>query len=771
MPFTPAILSTLLCIALFCTVQSSIAQADASQRPMGPPELTAAPKICVVLSGGGARGFAHIGVLRYLEEHHIPVSCIAGTSMGAVIGGLYAAGMSADEIEHHISEINLGDVALDIVDRRKISQTLREDDENYPISATFGVSKAGISLPRGAIQANQFLQLLHTWTSHVPPNISFDQLPIPFRAVATDLATGEMVVFDRGPLHLAIRASMAAPGVFAPIELNERLLADGGLVRNLPVDIARSMGADVIIAVNIGTPLLPRSDLGGLLNVSKQMMNILTEQNVNEQKKILLPTDVLIEPDMGNIGFMDFPRSQEGAQIGYLAAQSMEAQLARLSLDSASYYAQLKDRPEHDLRSVKIAFVDVHTTGRIPPEDIRRQLNIVLGSNYNSDDINARITPLINSRQFDGMTHTLTQRDGAYGIEIDATERGWGPNFLRVGLEMMAGFDGQSNFELQIGHRLPLITDSGLEWRNDLELGTIYGIRSELRQPIFYREATYLAPFVDVQQKPLNLYSNNNPYAEYRMRTATTGFDFGIPIGANAEVGELRTGLMATHYDLRPKIGSLVIVGEQAGVNISALPSIKMNEYAFHSKFTIDQLDTPVFPRDGYKLSGELQTGVNKDASSSTVYETHSDLRAFHQLIGSAVWADSAADHSVNLGMAAGARYQSGSPLPGVGLSLGGFQKLTAYQPDQFIGNYLLYGNATYLYRAVNFTMPGDAAFIGTSIEIGNAADRRSDFGIANLRKSLSVFVGANTFMGPVHFGVAVAPQRQFNLFLQLGRP
>jgi NTE family protein len=217
-------------------------------------------------------------------------------------------------------------------------------------------------------------------------------------------------------------------------------------------------------------------------------------------------------------------------------------------------------------------------------------------------------------------------------------------------------------------------------------------------------------------------------------------------------------------------LGALVTELDDGSVAVTSLPWIKMNEYAFHTNITIDQLDTPVFPRDGYLLGGELQAGLNQNESDSTILDTHSDLRNFQQFTVNSTFAQSEYDHSINLSMLAGARYQSGSPIPGVGLSLGGFQKLTAYQPDQFIGNYLLYGNATYLYRAVNFGMAGEAAFIGTSLEVGNAANQRSDFGLANLKKSLSVFVGANTFMGPVHFGVAVAPAGEFNLFLQLGR-
>ena len=274
------LLQTLLAVILPCFFLT-----DASAESMTVQHLQTRPqKICLVLSGGGARGFAHIGVLKQLESMHIPIDCIAGTSMGAVVGGLYAAGLPASEIEKRLEKLKLNDIALDRVDRRMLPQSIREEDESYPLGATLGLSANGVKLPAGVTQASQFQELIQNWTSHLPPEIDFDRLPIPFRAVATDLETGKMVVFNKGSLHKAIRASMAAPGVFAPIEIDGHLLSDGGLVRNLPVDIARDMGADVIIAVNIGTPLLPRNQLQTLFSVSQQMVNILTEQNVQAQK-------------------------------------------------------------------------------------------------------------------------------------------------------------------------------------------------------------------------------------------------------------------------------------------------------------------------------------------------------------------------------------------------------------------------------------------------------------------------------------------------------
>jgi NTE family protein len=737
------------------------------------PEVTikkSHPKICVVLSGGGARGFAHIGVLKYLEEQRIPIDCIAGTSMGAVVGGLYASGMPANEIEKRLNGINLNNVALDIVDRRELPETLREDDYNYTIGGTFGLSKEGVTLPLGAVQANQFLEILQNWTSHLPPDITFDQLPIPFRSVATDLETGEMVVFSSGPISTAIRASMSAPGVFAPIEYEGRLLTDGGLVRNLPIDIAREMGADIVIAVNIGTPLLPRDSLNNFFNISQQMINILTEQNVNEQKKLLTSSDILIDADLGTIRFLDFKRAQEALTIGYQSAEKVHNQLATLALSPDSYLARLKERPDPNLPPIKIAFVDVESNGKIPAEDIRRQLDILIGSTYSAAEINKRITPLINSGQYETVTHTVIERDGEYGVEIDATELRWGPNFLRFGLELTTGYNGMSGFELQVGHRLPWINASGLEWRNDLRIGTIYEIRSELRQPIMNREGIYIAPYVDASLNSFSLYENNDRIVDYSLQTTQLGLDLGVPLGAYGEKGEIRTGLFATNYHLRPKLGGVITIlpdGEQV---LTSLSSLKQDELAFHSRFIIDQLDEPYFPSAGYQIGGEFIAGINRNSGNKPDATLHSDFREFHQVTLNGKWAKSDGNNSLNLSMQAGVRSQSGPAIPGIGLSLGGFQQLTAYQPEQFFGNYLLYGNATYLFRAINFDMFGQAIFVGTSLEIGNASDNRSDLALANLKKSFSIFAGAKTIMGPVYFGIAAAPAGAFNLFLQLGR-
>jgi NTE family protein len=747
----------LLLFSLLCNLLLPVyAQTQTEQTK---PQPNKRPKICLALSGGGARGFAHVGVLKVLEDLHVPIDCIAGTSMGAVVGGLYAAGLSATEIEQRLDKLNLNDIALDRVDRQALSQNLRDEDDRYPLGATVGLSEKGVRLPSGAVQATQFLELLQNWTAHLQPDISFDQMPVQFRAVATDLETGKMVLFDHGPLHIAIRASMAAPGVFAPIEVNGHLLTDGGLVRNLPVDIAKSMGADIVIAVNIGTPLLPRDNLQSLLKISQQMVNILTEQNVELQKSKLGKQDILIEPDLGNITFLDFGRSSEASKIGANAALAMQAKLSALSIPENEYVHKQITRRDPELPVIKIAFVEVDSNGAVPDHDILRQLNIKQGEIYNAEEINRKLAILNNSREFDSISHELIRHGDDYGVLIHANGRNWGPHFLRFGLALSSGFDGVSGYQLQIGHRRPWLTDGGLEWRNDLKIGNVMGLRSELRQPLFEREGMYFAPYVDLSQNPRNYYIGSDRVAEYSLRNYQVGLDLAVPFGPQNSLGEFRTGLDAARYRLSPNLGGFLIPNANGSYDFQYVPGSELKQLGLRTSFVIDQLDTASFPRHGYKVDSSLMLGLG-----------NSDEK-FDQFEANAVWADSWDKHSINFKLSGAALFHTQQEdLVGIGSTLGGFQQLSAFQPDQFSGDYKLYGSVTYLLRAVNFEMAGQSIFLGTSLEAGNVWNSRSDISLGALKKSASLFVGFNSFMGPIYVGFAFGTGGARSVFFQMGR-
>jgi len=264
------------------------------------------PRIGLVLSGGGARGLAHVGVLKVLERERIPVDVIAGTSMGAIVGGLYASGLSADQIETEVKRLDWGNVFASRVDRPELSQRRKEQDFEVSPLIEVGVGRDGLKAPLGSLSSRVLESHLRRLTLPASQKAHFDQLPIPFRAVATDMETGQPVVIDQGDLATALRSSMSVPGIFAPVEVNGRILGDGGLVNNTPVDVARAMGADRLIVVNVGTPLAPRDTLSTLTGVTAQMINILTEQNVQRSLATLTPKDVLITPQLQNLTAADF---------------------------------------------------------------------------------------------------------------------------------------------------------------------------------------------------------------------------------------------------------------------------------------------------------------------------------------------------------------------------------------------------------------------------------------------------------------------------------
>ena len=303
----------------------------------------ARPKIGLVLSGGGARGAAHIGVLKVLEELRVPVDVIAGTSMGSIIGASYATGSDGaadgkgDRFDHHREALHRQAAARRPVDAAE------DDDETPYIIPELGIGGDGIALPKGVVTGvaleGELRRLVQIGTAR-----SFDELPIPFRAIATDIGTGEMVVLKEGSVVQAIRASMSVPGAVAPVTIDNQQLVDGGLVRNLPVDIARQMGADVIIAVNLGTPLLRPDQITSVLSVTLQMINILTEQNVNRSLQELKPSDILIVPELGDYSAGDFDNLAKTVPIGEAAARKVADRLRTLSLPPEEYAALRKQQ-------------------------------------------------------------------------------------------------------------------------------------------------------------------------------------------------------------------------------------------------------------------------------------------------------------------------------------------------------------------------------------------------------------------------------------------
>ena len=528
-----------------------------------PAEAAAAarPKVCLVLSGGGARGMAHIGVLKVLEELQVPIDCIAGTSMGAVVGGLYASGMRAGDIESMMRTVDWQEAFRDSPPRRDLGFRRKQDDRNFLVQFPLGLTHKKFLLPKGLIQGQKLQETLRAKTLLYGDVASFDALPTPFRAVATDLESGAQVLLDRGDLAVAMRASMSAPGVFAPVETGGRLLVDGGLSQNLPLDIARAMGADVLIVVDVTFPLQSRKTLDSPLAISNQMLAILIRKNADGQKRTLTAQDVLIEPDLQQISSTDFFEVARAIKLGEAAARNLAARLSALRLDPEAYrqYAARRTLPATAAPLVRFVRVDAQSA---PYETtITAALQPLLARPLQSSEVDKLITGLYGLGDFETIDYSVvTEGSGAdaqTGIEVHARRKSWGPNYLRFGLNLQDDFQGTNRYNAATRFVVTEINKLGAEWRTDLQIGNNPKAISEFYQPLSAERRWFVAPSVRIEARDLPIYINDVRVADFRQRFAESDVDFGRDLG---DWGEVRVGYHRINGAARVRFGDPALV-------------------------------------------------------------------------------------------------------------------------------------------------------------------------------------------------------------------
>lgn len=463
---------------LFVLVLGQLASAESL-----PPR----PRIGLVLSGGGARGLAHIGVLRVLEEMKIPVDLIVGTSMGAVVGGAYASGRSTDELEALVKSANWNAILADRPARERLAIRRREDDERLPSRIEFGFDlQHGARLPAGAAGNGQLEATLSSLLPATRMDDPLRRLPIPFRAVATDLLSGAMLDQADTPLFEALRASMAVPGVFAPLRVNGRPRVDGGLVRNLPIDLARQLGADIVIAVNVGTPLLEDREITSAVMVANQMLQILTEQNVQRSLRELQRQDIIIDPDLPGMGFMDFYRADEAMATGRRAALAAGERLAALAApaDFAALQARRLGTPESALPALPLGELKITGTHRLNPEALRAELALQPGDAVGRAELTRAVERLDGTGDLDRIETEIDDRDGRRNVEFKLTEADWAASRVRLGLELYSNFADANSYSLVAMHVANWLNSWGAELRSVARLGSARGLNTEFYQPL-----------------------------------------------------------------------------------------------------------------------------------------------------------------------------------------------------------------------------------------------------------------------------------------------
>jgi NTE family protein len=702
------------------------------------------PKIGLALSGGGARGAAHIGVLRVIEELRIPVDYIAGTSMGSIVGGLYASGMSPDQIEQEVAAMDWEDVFLDEQQRPDRSYRRKQDDRGNYIKFRPGIKDGEITLPSAFVQGQKFDLELARLTTPVAHIRDFDRLRIPFRAIATDATTGEKVVLGKGDLAQAIRASMSVPGAFAPVEIDGRLLVDGGMADNLPIDVVRAMGADIVIAVDISTPLLKRDELESVLSLINQLTGFLTRRNVEEQIATLTKRDILLVPDLKDVGSADFVQAREAVKLGYAAADRSRGTLSALSLPPESYAQYLASNPIDRRGIPTIAFVRMDNQSRIGDSLILQRLNVKVGEPLDREKLEAAIGRVYGLQSFESVRYEVVEENGQTGIVVHAREKSWGTDFLQFGFELAAGMEGgDSAFNLGVVYtRTPLNSLNG-ELRLAAQIGDEPHLGAEWYQPLDPLSRYFVHAGALHQRRKINIYSGDTAVARYRV------IDSGLQLAIGREFGtwgEARIGVHRYTGEAEaiigpPVVGDLDFDGGDVFVRVA-----------------VDRIDNVRFPRDGH--TGSLQwtgsresLGADSEFDQATLRFAAAHSWGGHTLFGKTLYATTVDDNA---------------PLQNQ-FRLGGFTELSGLQPYQLTGQHA--GLLTFGYMREVELMQFLQFYGGVTVEAGNVWQAESQISFGDSIKAGSLFAGFDTPIGPLYVGLGLAEGGRESLFLRLGQP
>ncbi|MEO6280634.1 patatin-like phospholipase family protein [Roseateles sp.] len=704
------------------------------------------PRIGLVLSGGGARGLAHIGVLRVLEEMQVPVDFIVGTSMGAVVGGAYASGRSLDELEALVKGANWNAILADRPARDRLAIRRREDDERLPSRIEFGFNlERGAMLPGGAAGNGQLEATLSSLLPATRMDDPLRKLPIPFRAVATDLLSGEMLDQADTPLFEALRASMAVPGVFAPLRVNGRPLVDGGLVRNLPIDVARSLGADIIIAVNVGTPLLEEREITSAVMVANQMLQILTEQNVQRSLRELKAQDIIIDPDLGAMGFMDFYRADEAMATGRRAALAAGERLAALASPAAfaALQARRLDVPESAMAALPLGELKISGSRRLNAEALRAELALRPGDPVGRADLNRAVERLDGTGDLERIETQIDDRDdGRRNVEFKLSEADWAASRVRLGLELYSNFADASSYSLVAMHVANWLNAWGAEARTVARIGTTRGLNTEFYQPLGPGSRWFVSAKLGYTAGANDVFDQGQRALRLSSSLASAQLELGHRV---AGLGDLRLGfgrLRASDEVVLP-----VVPGQGGRSQTYGQQYVELHT---------DSLDSLAFPSRGQWTTARIEW-LHPRGESSVINASLLGLAAFR------------------LGEWAGQLYgEFAHAERGQARSLGGYLRLSGTPDGSLLGENMVLGRVVMARRIGEMPVGlGGAVRIGFSLEAG-AVGAGAGLRLANLPRSgwqqaASGFLSVDTRFGPFYLALGTTRGGETAAYLLLG--
>jgi NTE family protein len=704
------------------------------------------PRIGLALGGGGARGAAHIGVLEVLEEMRVPVDCIVGTSMGALVGGSYAAGRSPAAMAERVGQTDWTDIFIDEPDRADVKLRKKQlDDQTFP-GLEIGVGSGSAAFRSGAVAGDKIKFFINELVGADRGQRLIELLPVPTRIIATDIASGEKVVLKQGSLSQAMRASMSVPGLMVPVVIDNRKLVDGGLVDNVPVQEARKLCADVVIAVDVGTPLLRAEDISGVLSVAVQMINILTNQNVEASFAALNKSDLLIRPELGTLTAGDFNRHADAIEAGRKAARALAKQLEPLALSRSDYDYQMAHLRTRQSPPVTIDAIEVARLDRVDPEVVRKHLDVPLGEPLDTTRLNKSLVRLNGEGDFQSVDYAIDNMGGRRVLKVIPIEKPWGPDYLRFGINFSTDFNNNAPYNLRAVYHRTWMNRLGAEWLTTVQLGEKEIIATEWYQPLNKRQSWYVKPGASFVQASRGLYIEGLRVSEFEVQDRRVG----IEVGYNFSMpGQLRFGWQERNLKADTVTGIPLFVSERASAGGPYLG------------FEYDSLDERYFPTRGLYLNANIRDVRRVDRDDVPFTRASVEF--------SRAW--TLRDYTMQLTAEAGSTTRGVLPIYDA-FTLGGPFRLSGFASDQIIGDDMRFARVMLQRRLLSpSSIVGASVYAGVLAEAGKMGVPYTEERLSGWQKSFGAYLGMNTIVGPLYLGYSNAPKGRSTWYLFLGTP
>ncbi|HEX4781588.1 MAG TPA: patatin-like phospholipase family protein [Usitatibacter sp.] len=709
------------------------------------------PRIGLVLGGGGARGGAHLGVLEVLEDLHVPVDCIAGTSMGALAGGAYAAGVSPREIQDLVGDTDWIRIFDDTAGREAENMRQKEFDDRYYGGLELGVSRKGVRFREGALAGEKLKLFFNHLVRSELGDRTIQDLALPLSIIGTDIGTGERVAMRSGNLTSAMRASMSVPGLMSPVLRENRKLVDGGLTDNLPVGEVKSLcNPDVVIAVNVGSPLLRPDQVTGVVTVLGQVVNLLTEQNVAKSRALLGPRDIYIEPDLGGITSTDFPRQLEAAKRGRVAALAASDELRRYAMPGPQF-AQWQSGLRLATANTPpvIDKVEIANTRFVNPETVRSAVSQQEGQPLDSQKLSQDLVSEYSQGDLHSLDYSVLRERDKTILRITPVEKPWGPDYLRFGMGLATDFRAESLYNVRALYRRTWLNSLDGEWLLGGQIGSLQNLVTEFYQPLDLRQRTFVQASASASLHKTPLFVNGDRVAVYRIQDNEVRVEGGMNIGA---IGQARLGWTEKH------LGSVLDTGPSAFLNSSE--RVTGPEFAL----SLDTYDQAFFPTRGFKLD-VTHFDAQRVWANDPLFGPYSRSEARF----GAAWSHNR--FTFLGGLEGGTAFKGSLPLADA-FTLGGPRRMSGFAVDQMLGGDYTFGRLEAQYR-LNWASPlwGLTLIAGLTAEAGRMNKLLTDQSLAGWQHSYGAYLAANTFLGPVYFGVADAKNGKGRFYLFIGTP